>query len=94
MLRREETPAAWDAGGRGGKQWLAGVWFGTALGPLWVGTWEAVRRRDPDWLLHPLAGVVSTLGNSLGILRYTFGADRARRIALTRALHNQITPPP
>jgi glycosyltransferase involved in cell wall biosynthesis len=93
MLRREETPAAWDAGGRGGKQWLALAWFGTVLGPLATGTWEAIRQRDPDWLLHSLAGVVSTIGNSLGILRYKFGADRARRIALTQALHNKISPP-
>lgn len=93
MLRREETPAAWDAGGRGGRQWLALAWFGTVLGPLLAGTWEAIRQHDPDWLLHPLAGAVSTMGNSLGILRYKLGTDRARRIALTQALHNKMNPP-
>ena len=88
MLRREETPEAWDAGGRGSRQWLALAWFGTAVGPLLAGVWQASIRRDPDWLLHPAAGLVSTLGNSLGILRYKFGADRSRRIALTQKLHN------
>ena len=93
MLRREETTAAWDAGGRGGRQWLALAWFGTALGPLLAGIGEALLRHDPDWLLHPAAGLVSTAGNSLGILRYKLGASRDRRIALTQALHNKRHPP-
>ncbi|MCX7010659.1 MAG: glycosyltransferase family 2 protein [Kiritimatiellaeota bacterium] len=59
----------------------------------WEGAWRAAMRHDPDWLLHPLAGVVSTLGNSLGVLRYKFGANRAHRIALTQALHNKTNPP-
>jgi len=89
MLRREETSAVWDASARGGKQWLALAWFCTALGPLLAGIWEAIIHRDPDWLLHPVAGLVSTVGNSLGILRYKFGADHARRVTLTQALHNK-----
>jgi len=93
MLRREETSAVWDADTRGGKQWLALAWFCTALGPLLAGTWEAMIRHDPDWLLHPVAGLVSTAGNSLGILRYKFGATRDRRIALTQTLHNKTQPP-
>ena len=54
---------------------------------------EIILRQDPDWLLHPAAGLVSTLGNSLGILRYKFGASRDRRIALTQALHKKNQPP-
>ena len=92
MLRREETPAAWDAGGRGARQWLALLWFSTVLGPLLAGAWAAATRRDPDWLFHPAAGLVSTAGNILGVLRYKFGADRACRIALTKVLHNQANP--
>jgi len=92
MLRREETSAAWDADKHTGEQVLAVAWFATMLGPLLAGMWEAAIQRDPDWLLHPVAGFVSTIGNSLGILRYKFGTDRADRIALTQALHNKTTP--
>ena len=94
MLRREETPAAWDTAGRGTRQWLALLWFSTVLGPLLAGVWAATIRHDPDWLLHPVAGLFSTAGNILGVLRYKFGADRERRVALTQALHNKPNTPP
>jgi glycosyltransferase involved in cell wall biosynthesis len=87
-LRREESPATWDAGG-GGRKAAALIYFGTALGPAVEGLVRAVGARDPDWLLHPLAGLVSTAGNALGMLRARGQADRDARERLTKALHDR-----
>ncbi|MDZ4198812.1 MAG: glycosyltransferase family 2 protein [Kiritimatiellia bacterium] len=89
MLRLEETRDAWDASGRASRKWMALLWFGTLLGPLVAGIGIALRKRDPDWLLHPVAGWVSTFGNLLGVLRYRRAADRKRRIGLTQTLHDR-----
>ncbi len=87
-LRREEAPATWDAGG-GGRKLAALLYFGTAIGPAVEGLVRAAVARDPDWLLHPLAGLVSTAGNAMGMLRARSRADRAARESLTKALHDQ-----
>lgn len=87
-LRREEAPATWDAGG-GGRKLAALLYYGTALGPAVEGLIRAAASRDPDWLLHPLAGLVSTAGNALGLLRAHRHPDRPSRERLTKALHNR-----
>lgn len=87
-LRREEAPATWDAGG-GGRKLAALLYFGTAAGPAVEGLVRAVASGDPDWLLHPLAGLVSTAGNALGILRARSRVDRAARERMTKALHDR-----
>lgn len=87
-LRLEESTATWDAGGRGRKL-AALLYFGTALGPAVEGLVRAAATRDPDWLLHPLAGLVSTAGNALGLLRSRSRVDRAARERLTKALHDR-----
>lgn len=94
-LRLEETPEAWDASSRTYRAGLALFWFGTLFGPLVQGAWRAAVNRDPDWLLHPAAGLVSTAGNLAGLLRYRREADRFRRIGLTQKLHagNRVLKP-
>ncbi len=87
-LRREESPATWDAGG-GGRKLGALLYFGTAVGPAVEGLVRAVAARDPDWLLHPVAGLVSTAGNALGMFRARSQADRAARERLTKTLHDR-----
>ncbi|MBU4459690.1 MAG: glycosyltransferase family 2 protein [Verrucomicrobia bacterium] len=87
-LRLEESTATWDAGGRGRKL-AALLYFGTALGPAIEGLARAAASRDPDWLLHPLAGLVSTAGNALGLLRSHFHPDRSARERLTKDLHDR-----
>lgn len=85
-LRREETPATWDAGGLWRKM-AALAYFSTVVGPAIEGVVRAARARNPDWLLHPLAGLVSTAGNALGLLAAFRAAERERRERLSQALH-------
>lgn len=86
-LRRDECPNTWDAGGLA-RKFIALLYFGTALGPAIEGFVRAIITRDPDWLLHAPAGLVSTLGNVLGILRARYAADRECRARLSQALHS------
>ncbi len=88
-LRREEAPDTWDAGGTARKI-AALLYFGTVVGPLIEGVVRAIAARDPDWLLHAPAGLVSTAGNALGLMRARRAADREHRARLSQALH---TPP-
>jgi glycosyltransferase involved in cell wall biosynthesis len=90
-LRREQVPNTWDAGGWGWK-WLALLYFSTTVGPAIEGVVRAICTRDPDWLLHPLAGWVSTAGNLVGMIRAALQADRRRRERLSQELHQRIRP--
>ncbi len=86
-LRRDECPNTWDAGGALRKL-AALLYFSTAIGPAVEGLIRAIVARDPDWLLHAPAGLVSTAGNALGMLRARRAADRERRARLSQALHS------
>ncbi len=90
-LRREECPETWDADGQIRKI-LALVYFTTLVGPIAEGVARAVARRDPDWLLHPLAGWVSVGGNVLGLVRSRSARGREHRAGLSRQLHSLIGP--
>ncbi|MCX7818245.1 MAG: glycosyltransferase [Kiritimatiellae bacterium] len=90
-LRREEAPATWDAGGVLRKL-AALLYFSTVVGPAVEGLIRALLARDPDWLLHAPAGLVSTAGNAIGLLRARYAVDRERRARLSQALHSPPSP--
>lgn len=90
--RRDESPATWDEGGRA-KKCLALLYFSTALGPMAEGMVRAVACRNTDWLLHPLAGLVSTAGNASGVLLARRHASRTDRIRLSQKLHGDTGRP-
>ncbi len=90
MLRAADSTATWDRGRAGSLRKLAALlYFGTVAGPALEGAARALAARDPDWLLHPAAGVVSTLGNALGVLRFRLRPDRAAQRSASKALHNR-----
>lgn len=92
MLRKEETDAAWDQGSRTWRSATAVLFFGTMIGPTIVGIGRALATGKSPWILHPLAGLYSTAGNLVGVLRYRLGNDRRKRIALTQRLHTRKDP--
>lgn len=89
MLRKEETRQTWDGAGLGGRKLRALAYHLTLLPPLFEGVGRAVVERDADWLLHPAASAVSTLGNVLGIAEYHLrsGRESRRRSAVRRHRH-------
>ena len=92
MLRKEETDAAWDKGSRKWPSIAAILFFGTMIGPALVGVWRAIATGKAPWLLHPIAGMYSTIGNIVGVLRYRAGRDRQKRVELTQNLHTRKGP--
>lgn len=92
MLRKEETSAAWDQDRRTWRSAAALLFFGTMIGPALAGVGRALATGKLPWILHPLAGLYSTVGNLVGVLRYRREADRKKRIALTQRLHTRKDP--
>ena len=80
MLRKQETRETWDGGGLRWRKWWALAYHGSLLGPAVEGLVRALASGDRDWLLHPAASAVSTLGNTLGIGQYwMLGSEERRR---------------
>ena len=89
MLRKEETRQTWDGAGLGRRKLRALAYHLTLVPPLLEGVARAVAARDADWLLHPAASAVSSLGNFLGIAEYHLrpGREARRRSAIRRHRH-------
>ena len=67
---QEEMPANWMKEKPPVPLWLAAVYCGTFLGPLWHTLRGVARDRDLRWLWHLLASPASVLGNAWGVLTY------------------------
>lgn len=79
-LRREQIQETWDCGQAAQWRTLRTVfYFGTFFGPFVEALWRFIRTGDRDWLLHPLAGLVSVAGNMSGILAYYRQGTEERR---------------
>ena len=91
MLRKEETRDTWDGAGLGGRKLKALAYHLTLVPPLVEGIWRAASERNTDWLLHPAASAVSSLGNILGIAEYQLRPNREarRRSAIERHQHTE-----
>lgn len=61
--------------------WLAGVYCGTVVGPLWHTVRGLIRDRDARWLWHVPASMGSVLGAAWGVWTYRMNRKDARLIA-------------
>ncbi|MEM8929662.1 MAG: glycosyltransferase family 2 protein [Acidobacteriota bacterium] len=95
MLRKEETRQTWDGAGLGRRKLGALAYHLTLVPPLVEGVGRAVSDRNADWLLHPAASAVSSLGNLLGIAEYHLRSGRAsrRQSAIRRHRHPEAGHP-
>ncbi|MCH9651252.1 MAG: glycosyltransferase family 2 protein [Deltaproteobacteria bacterium] len=87
MLRKQETPDTWDGRGIGWRKWRALAYHGTFLGPAIEGAARAIHHGDGNWLLHPIASAVSTVGNIAGICQYWLLGSQERRRRQAVLLH-------
>jgi len=90
MLRKEETDDTWDRSSPAFRKIWAVIYNGTFIGPLIEGVFLALRDKDPDWLIHPVAGFVSTIGNALGMMDYKFGGSREERKKLSMKMSSEL----
>ena len=86
MLRKQEIQTTWDQAGLHTPKVLAVLYASSFIGPLVEGAWRAMTQRDPDWMLHPFACVVSVLGNIWGIIDFRRMASTDERANMSRRL--------
>jgi glycosyltransferase involved in cell wall biosynthesis len=85
-LRKEEIQDTWDQGGIHFRKVWAIVYTASFIGPLLEGICRALYSRDPDWLLHPLASVISTVGNVWGVIDFRRLGSSEQRAGMSRRL--------
>ncbi len=86
MLRKEEIQETWDQGGIHFRKAWAVLYTASFIGPLIEGVVRAIIKRDPDWLLHPFASVVSTIGNVWGVMDFKRLGSTDKRAGMSRRL--------
>jgi len=80
MLRKEEISQTWDQEGIHLRKLWGMLYAASIIGPAMEGIRRAITERDSDWLLHPAAAAVSTIGNIWGVLDYRrLGSSEKRR---------------
>ena len=70
LMERAAGRDAWDGPAWSGRKAAALLLHATQVVPWIEGAWNALRRRDPDWLLHGPASLVGLLGTASGALAY------------------------
>lgn len=91
LLRKEEHALTWDSSGGAWRKALAVAYHASVLGPAAEGLVRAVRERDPEWLLHPAASIVSALGNLLGYWDYRKAGSREGGVRASVNLHRHAS---
>ena len=86
MLRKEEIQETWDQGGVHFRKVWAILYTASFVGPLIEGIWKAISKRDPDWLVHPFASVISTIGNIWGVIDFRRLGSSEQRAGMSRHL--------
>ncbi len=89
LLRKQETQSTWDGAGLNRRKLIALAYHLSLVPPLAEGCGRAVLERNADWLLHPAASMVSTLGNILGMGEYYCrpSVEARRKSAVDRHRH-------
>lgn len=91
LLRKEEHSSTWDSGGGKSRRLWAMAYHGTLVGPALEGILRAIATRDPEWLLHPAASLVSGIGNLLGVLDYRRAGTRGKSVDASVSLHQHAS---
>jgi len=87
MLRKEEFSGTWDGAGVGPRKLLTVLYHATLIGPAIEGVVRALATGDADWLLHPIASLVSTIGNTWAVLQYRSLNSSEKRVRTAVQLH-------